>query len=69
MDSNETTSTQSSPDAYNWKVGELVRHNHIEGLINFISEEYITVCIAESDWKTCVLVYPAQYKDVVRNNH
>lgn len=66
MDSNETTQAESVADSYAWQVGEAVRFRHVEGAINFVSDEYITVCMESSLWKSCVLVYPAQYGEVVR---
>jgi hypothetical protein len=44
-----------------------VRYRDHEGVINFICEKYITICIEDSDHKlkdVSLLVYRNQWKDV-----
>ena len=58
-----------------FKVGQHITHDNMQGIVQFISEEYITFCISEkpvvcnnSKYKTtkcCVLIYPNEWKNCV----
>ena len=44
-----------------------VYYRGIYGVVNFICEKYITICIKRSDHKSkdvCLLVYPNQYNEI-----
>ena len=58
-----------------FQVGLTIKHNNMVGIIQFISDTYITFCISEkpvvcnnSKYKTtkcCVLIYPNEWKNCV----
>jgi hypothetical protein len=44
-----------------------VSYNEHIGFVDFVSNQYITVCIQQSEERSravCILVYPHQWKDV-----
>ena len=55
------------------KVGLTIKYEHMQGQIQFISDQYITFCVSEqevtcklSKYKTtkcCLIVFPHQLKD------
>lgn len=47
--------------------GLLVRYKEHTGVIRFISNQYVTICVETYDHKVrdvCMLVYPDQWKDI-----
>jgi hypothetical protein len=47
--------------------GLLVRYKERTGVIRFISNQYVTICVETYDHKVrdvCMLVYPDQWKDI-----
>lgn len=46
-----------------------VYYNQMYGVVRFVCEQYITVCVRkfpdEPRRDVCLVVYPAQYKDIV----
>lgn len=47
--------------------GLLVTYNNHVGLIDFVCEHYITICVNQFDHKSrdvCMLIYPQQWKEV-----
>ena len=47
--------------------GLKVRYNEHIGVVDFICEKYITICVSTSDHPSrdvCLLVYPSRWKDV-----
>jgi hypothetical protein len=45
----------------------LVRYKEHTGVIRFISNQYVTICVETYDHKVrdvCMLVYPDQWKDI-----
>lgn len=51
-----------------FKIGSLVKWKNITGYINFIHNEYITICLKpemENSFSCCVLCYNSSWKDVI----
>jgi len=47
--------------------GLLVKYKDHTGIVRFISNQYITICVKTYDHKVrdvCMLVYPEQWKDI-----
>jgi hypothetical protein len=47
--------------------GLLVKYKEQTGVIRFISNQYVTICVATYEHKVrdvCMLVYPDQWKDI-----
>jgi len=73
MDSNAPTKVKSTGDDL-FTVGEHVKWKDTEGFVNFISEDYITICVCtytkddphclHRTEKVCVLCYAHDWKDV-----
>lgn len=45
---------------------EVIYRHHV-GFINFVCEQYITICVkrsAHSSGNVCLLVYPSQWREV-----
>lgn len=58
-------------DTHVFQENEYVRYKHLEGYINFITDDYITICISKGNHRShdvCVLVYPYQYHLIERDD-
>lgn len=73
MDSNATTKVKPiSSDSF--VVGDHVRWKHLEGYVNFVCDDYITICVCSytkddpyclhQTTKVCVLCYPHDWVNV-----
>lgn len=44
-----------------------VMYNNIQGYVNFVCDDYITVCVRKGEHRSqdvCLIVYPYQYNQV-----
>ncbi len=53
-------------------IGQSVNYDGLEGVINFISDYYVTVCIRKyqsdsmhGETSVCLCVYPEKWKDII----
>ena len=53
-------------------IGQSVNYDGIAGVINFISDSYVTVCIRKyqsesmrGETSVCLCVYPEKWKDII----
>ena len=56
-----------------FKIGESVTYEGLDGFINFVSEEYVTVCIKRypsngkyGETTVCLCVYPSYQDKIMR---